>query len=202
MKTARVPAAANPGRAVLGLARRRLSESARVKTRLGSTHRRQFVRAAGLIADAVRGGRFFFFFGNGGSAADAQHLAAEFVGRFARERRALPAVALTTDSSALTSIGNDYGFDRVFARQVEGLVRRGDVVFALSTSGRSPSVLEGIRAARRAGAAVIGFTGAKGKGMAAECDVAFVVPSADTPRIQECHITVGHILCEIADACA
>ncbi len=177
-----------------------LNESARVKLALAKGHRQQFARAATLLIDALKGGHTLFFFGNGGSAADAQHLAAEFVGRYIRERQALPAIALTTDTSALTAISNDYGYHRVFARQIEALVRRGDVAIAISTSGRSPSVLEGIRAARTKGAAVIGLTGAGGGAMAAHCDVVFKVPSTSTPRIQEAHITIGHILCELADA--
>ena len=194
------PAAERLARTMTKLAAKRLKESARLKVAVAASHRTQFARCAGLVIDAIRRGHTLFFFGNGGSAADAQHLACEFVGRFLRERRALPAVALTTDTSAMTSISNDYGFTHVYARQIEGLVRRGDVVFALSTSGRSPSVVSGIRAAKARGAAVVGLTVAKGRAMAAMCDVAFVVPSAATPRIQEVHITIGHVICELADA--
>ncbi len=176
-----------------------LTMSAKIKMRLARTHGRQFERAAAIIIGALKSGRTLFFFGNGGSAADSQHLACEFVGRFIRERRSLPAIALTTDTSALTSIGNDYGFSNVFARQIEGLVRPGDVVFAISTSGRSPSVTNGIAAAKSKGATVIAMTGAKGRRMAASCDVAFVVPTTLTPQVQESHIAIGHILCALAD---
>jgi D-sedoheptulose 7-phosphate isomerase len=146
-----------------------------------------------------RGGKILFF-GNGGSAADAQHLAAELTGRYlAERRRALPALALTTDTSALTAIANDFGYARVFARQVEALARRGDVVVAISTSGKSPSVLEGIRAARAAGAGVLGLTGARGGALAAACDAAFIVPAEDSPTIQQAHIAIGHILCDCVE---
>jgi D-sedoheptulose 7-phosphate isomerase len=154
--------------------------------------------AATLIA-ALRSGGKLLFFGNGGSAADAQHLAAEFVNRFAVERRALPAIALTTDSSVLTSIGNDYAFERIFARQVEALGRPGDVAIGLSTSGRSPNVIEGLRAARRGGLVTVGLTGEAGGALAGECDLILMVPSSDTARIQETHILAGHILCRLVD---
>jgi D-sedoheptulose 7-phosphate isomerase len=176
-----------------------LRESARVKLALARTHGKQFARAVALLKRAIRRGNKVLLFGNGGSAADAQHLAAELVGHFIRERRALPAIALTTDTSALTAIGNDYGYERVFSRQIEALAKRGDVVIAISTSGSSPNVIDGIRAARAAGAEVIGLTGARGVGLAAECDVVFVVPSSSSPRIQEAHIAIGHILCEAVD---
>jgi D-sedoheptulose 7-phosphate isomerase len=139
------------------------------------------------------------FLGNGGSAADAQHLAAELVGRYVRERRPLPGLALTVDTSALTSIGNDYGFDQVFARQLEALGSPGDVVVAITTSGTSPNVLAALTVARQKGIAVIGFTGKRGEEFAKLCDVAIVVPSRETSRVQEGHITVGHILCEVID---
>lgn len=186
-------------RPAAAVAARWLRESARVKTALARTHAGAFARAGGLITGALRDGRKLLLFGNGGSAADAQHLATEFTGRFLRERRALPAIALTTDTSALTSIGNDYGFVRVFARQVEALAGPGDVVVAITTSGGSPNVLAGVAAARAKHAAVIGLTGAKGRAFAARCDVAFVVPSRFTPHVQESHIAIGHILCELAD---
>ncbi len=154
---------------------------------------------AATLIDALRAGRKLLFFGNGGSAADAQHLAAEFVNRFAIERRALPAIALTTDSSILTSIGNDYEFSRIFARQVEALGQSGDVAVGLSTSGRSANVLEGLRAARRAGLATVGFTGEGGSAMKELCDHLLGVPSTETPRIQEMHLLAGHILCQLVD---
>jgi len=154
--------------------------------------------AAAFIA-ALRGGRSLLFFGNGGSAADAQHLAAEFVNRFAADRPGLSALALTTDTSVLTSIGNDLDFSRVFARQIEALGRRGDVAVGLSTSGRSPNVLEGLRAARAAGLVTVGFTGGGEGPMKDLCDHLVRIPSRITARVQEVHILVGHILCQMVD---
>ncbi len=188
---ARKPAGFNPAAS--------LKESAAVKIELARTHARNFARAAAMLVKCLKSGHKVLLFGNGGSAADAQHIATEIIGRFVRERRPFPAIALTTDTSAITSISNDYGFDRLFARQVEGLAARGDVVVAISTSGSSPNVLAGIKAARARGARVIGLTGAGGRALAARCDVAFMVPSRFTPRIQEAHITIGHILCEAID---
>lgn len=138
--------------------------------------------------------------GNGGSAADAQHIAAEFVGRYETERKALPAIALTTDTSALTALANDYDFERIFARQVEALAVEGDCLIAISTSGNSPNVIAAVMTARKKGCTVIGLTGADGKKLASLCDASVLVPSARTARIQEAHITVAHIWCEIIDA--
>jgi D-sedoheptulose 7-phosphate isomerase len=137
--------------------------------------------------------------GNGGSAADAQHIAAEFVGRYETERRALPAIALTTDTSALTALANDYGFERVFARQVEALAQPGDCLIAISTSGNSPNVIAAVMTARSLGCRVIGMTGAKGKKLASLSDACLMVPSDRTARIQEAHITIAHIWCELVD---
>ncbi len=131
--------------------------------------------------------------GNGGSAADAQHFAAELVGRFEKERRAFPAIALTTDSSALTATGNDYGFERIFARQVEALATSGDVLIAVSTSGNSPNIIAAVMQARKIGCQTIAMTGATGKKLASVCDAAVLVPSTRTARIQEAHITIIHI---------
>jgi D-sedoheptulose 7-phosphate isomerase len=165
-----------------------------------------FASQAGAVADvaeafvnALSSGRTLFFFGNGGSAADAQHLAAEFVNRFLAERPPLPSVALTTDTSVLTSIGNDRDFSLVFSRQVEALGRPGDVAVGLSTSGRSRNVLEGLRAARAKGLVTVGLTGNDGGAMRGLCDHLIPVPSAVTARIQEIHILVGHILCQLVD---
>lgn len=152
-------------------------------------------RAVRVLAAAIRGDGKLLIFGNGGSAADAQHLAAELVGRFERERDGLPAIALTTDTSALTAIANDYGFEQVFARQVGALGRRGDVVLAISTSGSSPNVLNGVKAARRAGAATIGLCGAPACDLCQSVDVAIAVPAGRTAPVQEAHIVVGHALC-------
>lgn len=155
-------------------------------------------RMGEAVADVLAGGGKVLFCGNGGSAADCQHLAAELVGRFAKERPALAAIALTVDTSALTAIGNDYSFDRVFARQVEALGREGDALVAISTSGRSRNVLLALEAARERGMRTLALTGEGGRGMVA--DLCLAVPSRETPRIQECHILLGHILCDIAES--
>lgn len=160
----------------------------------------EIAAAADLIGRAIRAGGKVLFCGNGGSAADSQHLAAEFVGRYESERAPLPAVALTVDTSALTAIGNDYGFDQVFARQVRALGRRGDVLVAISTSGRSANVLAAIDAAREAGMSVIAMTGASETMMSARADVAIRVPASRTNRVQEMHIAVGHMICGIVES--
>jgi D-sedoheptulose 7-phosphate isomerase len=138
--------------------------------------------------------------GNGGSAADSQHLAAELVGRFRRHRKGLASIALTTDSSILTSVGNDFGFETIFARQIEALCRTGDVFVAISTSGNSANLVTAIETARGMGIHTVGFLGGSGGKMLERCDTALVVPSSDTPRVQEAHILIGHILCELLDA--
>lgn len=180
--------------------RRLLGASVRAKQALA---RRESARIAAMAEAVVttlwRGGRLYLC-GNGGSAADAQHIAAELVGTFGdRARRALPASALTTDTSALTSIANDLGYASVFARQVEAFVTRRDALVCISTSGRSENVLAAARAARRLGARVLGLTGTPGEPLAFLCDVAVRAPSGDTQRIQECHIAIGHILCEAVE---
>jgi len=167
--------------------------------RFVARHAEEIARAAELLTSALSRGGTVLLCGNGGSAADAQHIAAELTGRFLRERPGLPAVALTTDSSALTAIGNDYGFERVFARQVEALGRPGDLLVAITTSGSSPNVLQAIRAARSRELAVIGLLGRDGGAARALCDVALVVEADVTARVQEVHILVGHILCEAVD---
>jgi D-sedoheptulose 7-phosphate isomerase len=181
------------------LAAARLRGSARVKLAVARTQGTVFDRAGRLLVAALKSGRKVLLFGNGGSAADAQHIATELVVRFVKTRRALPAIALTTDTSTLTAASNDFGFRRVFARQVEALASPGDVAIALSTSGTSPNVLAGIRSARARGASVIGLTGGRGRAMARLCDACFVVPATYTPYIQEAHIAIGHILCELVD---
>ncbi len=148
-----------------------------------------------------RGGKILWM-GNGGSAADCQHLAAELVGRFRKEREAMASIALTTDTSILTAVGNDYGYDEVFRRQVLALCAPGDVVIGLSTSGNSQNVLRGLEAAKAKGGILVGFTGEGGGKMKDLCDLSLRVPSSNTARIQEMHITVGHILCEIIEAAA
>lgn len=152
-----------------------------------------------LIFDTFQSGNKVLICGNGGSAADSQHIAAEFAGRYEAERRAYPAISLTTDTSALTALANDYGFERVFARQVEALAAEGDCLIAISTSGNSPNVIAAVMEARRKGCKVIALTGAKGKKLASLCDQVILVPSERTARVQEAHITIGHIWCEMVD---
>jgi len=151
---------------------------------------------AAVVIAALRSGNKLLIIGNGGSAADAQHIAAEIVGRYKQDRPAWAAIALTTDTSALTAIANDYSFEQVFARQVEGLGRRGDVLLALSTSGRSPNILAALRAARERGLVTIGFTGNKGEALGALCDHMLVSPSDDTPVVQQIHLAVAHGICD------
>jgi len=155
----------------------------------------RFPAILGLCRDAVRAGNKLLFFGNGGSAADAQHLAAELVVRYRHDRKAIPAIALTTDTSTLTAGANDLGYDRVFSRQIEALARPGDVAIGITTSGRSPNVLEALEAAREMDVRTVAFTGADGGGLAAVVDEVLIVPSRVTARIQEMHLTFGHLLC-------
>jgi D-sedoheptulose 7-phosphate isomerase len=155
--------------------------------------------AVGAVVLCLQAGGKVLLLGNGGSAADAQHIAAELVGRYKAERRGLPAVALTTDTSALTAIANDYGYDRVFARQVEALAKPGDVVVGISTSGNSPSVVEALGAAERAGCTTVALTGRDGGRIGRLADVHLNIPHDDTARVQEAHITLGHILCELVE---
>ena len=154
---------------------------------------------AALLADRFKDGSKLLVMGNGGSAADAQHFAAEIVGRFKLERAALPAIALSTDTSILTAIGNDYGFDVVFRRQIEALATAGDVVVGISTSGNSPNVMKALELAQERGCLTIGLLGKDGGSIKAFCDLALVVPSSDTPRIQEGHITIIHIICDLVE---
>lgn len=179
-----------------------ISESIAVKQRVledeGLLH--QLQRAAETCIESLRAGGRILFMGNGGSAADAQHLAAELVSRFAYDRPGLPGLALTTDTSILTAVSNDYGYEDVFKRQVEAHGRRGDVLVALSTSGKSPNVLEGLRAARPLGVTTIALTGAGGADLPSLSDICLCVPSMSTARIQECHILFGHILCGLIEA--
>ncbi len=156
--------------------------------------------ARSLIVDALRRGKKLLVFGNGGSAADAQHLAAELVGRFNRERAPLPAVALTTDTSILTALANDYGYEEVFSRQVQALGSAGDVACGISTSGNSANVVKGLEAAKELGLRTVALTGAGGGPVAEAAEVAVRVPSRSTPRIQEAHATIIHIICEAAEA--
>lgn len=159
----------------------------------------QIEKAAEVITACVKGGKKLMFFGNGGSASDSQHLAAEFVGRYEKERRALPAISLTVDTSILTAVGNDYGFDRVFERQIEALAQKGDVAVAISTSGNSKNVIQGVKKAKELGIYVIGFMGRDGGAMQSLVDLPITIATPKTSRIQECHIMIGHILCECVD---
>jgi len=153
-----------------------------------------------IIIDCLKCGNKVLLFGNGGSAGDAQHIAAEFTGRFVKERRSLPAIALTTDTSALTAIGNDYGYERVFERQADGLAAEGDVMIGISTSGNSPNVIKALELGKNRGCKTIGLSGRDGGVMNSFCDVNIVVPSQITAHIQEMHILIGHIICTAVDA--
>jgi D-sedoheptulose 7-phosphate isomerase len=153
-------------------------------------------KIAAAIVAALRTGNKLLIIGNGGSAADAQHIAAEIIGRYKQDRPGYAAIALTTDTSALTAITNDYGFEQVFARQVEGLGQPGDVLLALSTSGRSPNILAALCKARERGLVTVGFTGTKGEAMGASCDHLLIAPSDDTPVVQQIHLAIAHGICE------
>ena len=192
------PGGSYPAR-VKELILRRFTESARVKIDFAERSAEAILASAELVAEAFRSGHKLLLFGNGGSASDAQHIAAEFVNRFQIDRPALPAIALTTDTSALTSIGNDRDFREVFARQVQALGREGDVAIAISTSGNSPNVLRAVEAAREIPLQVIGFTGRDGGRLARLCNIALAVPSDCVSHIQESHITAGHVICELVD---
>ena len=159
----------------------------------------QIERVASAIKIALANGKKVLFCGNGGSAADSQHLAAEFVGRFQKERQGLPAIALTVDTSILTAVSNDYGFDKVFVRQVEALGNEGDVLVGISTSGTSPNVLAAVELAKAKGMYCVGMTAANGAKLAELCDECIAVPAKVTARAQEMHILIGHILCELVD---
>jgi D-sedoheptulose 7-phosphate isomerase len=159
----------------------------------------QMARVSEILIEAVRKGNKPLLFGNGGSAADAQHIAAEFVGRFAFNRPALPALALSVNTSCVTAIGNDYGFDLVFARQIEALGRPGDVAIGISTSGNSPNILRAFVVAKQMGICTVALAGATGGKLKGAVDHCICVPSSETPRIQECHILIGHIISELVE---
>ena len=156
-------------------------------------------KAGKLIVSTLKAGNKILLFGNGGSAGDAQHIAAELTGRYKTERQGLPAIALTTDTSALTAIGNDYGFDRIFDRQVEAIGQKGDLLIGISTSGNSPNVINALNDGKKSGMKSIGFSGKGGGAMKDHCDINLIIPSDDTARIQEMHILIGHVLCGIVD---
>ena len=176
-----------------------IERSIRTKKELQKTRVEVIARVAEVIVDAYMQGNKVLWFGNGGSAADAQHLSCELVSRFYLERKALAPIALTTNTSELTAIANDYDFDQVFSRQVEALVNSGDVVIGISTSGNSPNVIEGIKEAKRLGAITVAFTGATGGKLKGNVDYLMAVPSEITPHIQESHIMIGHIICYLVE---
>jgi len=182
--------------------RRQLEESARVKQSFSNELIGRIAQFAEKSAAALRAGSKIVFFGNGGSAADALHLAAELVVRLRTERAGLAALALTTNPSVLTAAGNDYGFERIFSRQIESLVARNDILVALSTSGNSPNVVRGVEAGRTRGAYLVAFTGETGGKLAGKVDLLLNVPSKDAQRIQESHITIGHIACSLMEQLA
>ena len=168
-------------------------------TKVIETMEDDLVQASLLVVETLKNGNKILLCGNGGSAADAQHIAAELTGRYKSNRRGLPAIALTTDTSALTSIGNDYGYDRVFDRQVEALAFKGDLIIGISTSGNSQNVVNALKLGYKLGCKTLGFSGRDGGAMNEVCDINLVVPSDDTPRIQEMHILFGHTICQIVD---
>lgn len=176
-----------------------LKESIETKNQVLKSLVPQIEKAARLMIEALKAGNKILLFGNGGSAADAQHLAAELIGRYRKDRRSLPAIALSTDTSILTAVSNDYGFETVFAKQVEGLARHGDIAFGISTSGNSRNVLEAAEKAKELGCKTIGLLGCDGGRIGEVVDVPITVPCKVTPRIQEAHITIGHILCQLVE---
>lgn len=188
-----------PDDAKTGILQNSLQAHLRVFEDLMSNEIPAIERCADLIFQTLKSGNKILICGNGGSAADAQHIAAEFVGRFEKERRGYPAIALTTDTSALTAIGNDYGFERVFARQVEAFGQKGDCLIGISTSGNSPNITAAIMTAREIGCRTIGLSGARGTKLAGLCDAAVLVPATRTSRIQEGHNAIGHLWCEFVD---
>ena len=175
-----------------------LKEGAEIRLKMIETMTADILEAGKAIADAFKAGGKVLLFGNGGSAADAQHIAAEFMNRFLIERPPLPAIALTTDTSILTSISNDYAFDEIFSKQIKALGKKGDIAIGISTSGSSSNVVRALRTAKKLGLTTIAMAADGGK-IASLADIALCVPSRSTPRIQEAHIAVGHILCELTD---
>jgi D-sedoheptulose 7-phosphate isomerase len=178
---------------------KRFKESADVKTRFLKENLPKLLEVIKLISQAFEAGNKLFFFGNGGSAADAQHLAAEFVNRYIMDRPPLPAVALTTDTSILTSVSNDFAFNEIFAKQLRALGKEGDVTIGISTSGNSSNVLKAFEVAKEMGIKTVALTGNDGGALAKMADFSLVVSSTSTPRIQEAHILIGHILCEMVE---
>ena len=178
---------------------KRFKESSEIKTRFLRENLPKFLDIIKLVSHAFESGNKIFFFGNGGSAADAQHLAAEFVNRYVMERPPLPAMALTTDTSILTSISNDIAFEEIFSKQLRALGKEGDVAIGISTSGSSPNIIKAFEVGKEMGMKRIAFTGNNGGAISKMADYSLIVPSTSTPRIQEVHILVGHILCEMVE---
>ncbi len=176
-----------------------LNESIKIKTELLSSSVEPVIQIANILVEAFKTGHSLYLMGNGGSAADAQHISGELVGRFKKNRKPLPALALTTDTSVLTAIANDFGYDLCFERQVDAFVKNSDVVFSLSTSGNSVGIINATILAKKKGAKTIAFTGKGGGNLKEHVDLCLEIPSTDTARIQECHITIGHILCSLVE---
>jgi D-sedoheptulose 7-phosphate isomerase len=176
-----------------------LKTSGDLKYQVAETLSEEILQAAYSIRDCLSAGGKLLLMGNGGSAADSQHIAAELIGRFKKERKAIPALALTVDSSSLTALGNDYGFESIFARQIEALANPNDAIIGISTSGNSKNIICALNLAREIGSKTIGLMGNNGGGMKNCVDIGIIVPSNDTARIQEVHITIGHIICEIIE---
>jgi len=185
---------------VIELIRGRIEQSIQVKQQLLSRCLPEIEKAAKILVEAYQGGHQALFFGNGGSASDAMHMTAELVGSYLKRRKALPALALNTNASLLTALANDYSYEELFSHQMDAFLKPGDVAVGLSTSGRSPNVLKGLQAARKLGGRTIGLLGKDGGAIAAEVDVAIIVPSSATDRIQESHILIGHIFCELIES--
>ncbi len=181
------------------LIQKRFKESSEVKARFLKENLPKLIEFVKLVASAFEAGNKIFFFGNGGSAADAQHLAAEFVNRYVMDRPPLPAIALTTDTSILTSVSNDISFNEIFAKQLKALGREGDVAIGISTSGNSPNLTRAFEVAKEIGMKTVALTGNDGGALAKIADLSLVVSSTSTPRIQEAHILIGHILCEMVE---
>lgn len=178
---------------------RAFEDSIRVKEKFVKDNVALIIEVSKLIADAFNEGKKLILFGNGGSASDSSHIAAEFVNRFKRDRPGLPAIALNTDIAVLTSIANDYDYSEIFARQIKTLGIAGDIAVAISTSGNSKNILKAVDAAKKKGLRTVAFTGIKGEKFASKSEFAFVVHSDDTPRIQETHITLGHVICQMVE---
>jgi D-sedoheptulose 7-phosphate isomerase len=176
-----------------------IEESIKTKEHVLKTELDNIEKAAQAVIGSLKSGGKLLIFGNGGSAADSQHIAAELVGRFKKERKAIPAIALTTDTSVITSMANDYGYDSIFARQIEALGRKGDIALGISTSGTSKNVLMGIKKAGALGLKTICFSGGGGGLLKGECDISIIVDSKDTARVQESHIMIGHVICELVE---